>query len=72
MNTDRLVNRLNERKIKLWVKQVVYKNINDNLDYINALKKYIKMYDNIDNIEIISYDVSEEKISEYKELLKEV
>lgn len=72
MNTNKLVNKLNEQNLKTWIKQIIKKDLNNSIDYIYALKKYVNMYDNIENIQIFSDDVSEEKINEFYEILKEV
>ncbi len=72
MNTDKLVNKLNEKNSIMWIKQIIKKDINDKEDYIYALKKYIKMYDNIENVILLSDDVESKIIDNFYELIKEV
>lgn len=52
MSTNNFMNKLNERKIPVWLKQEFIKDINDNDEYIGSLKKYIGMYDNIENVDV--------------------
>lgn len=40
---------------KLWLRQVIVPDINDNIDYINDLKKYISKIKNVEKIELLPY-----------------
>lgn len=40
---------------KIWIRQVIVPNINDNIEYILGLKDYLKNIKNIDNIELLPY-----------------
>lgn len=40
---------------KIWIRQVIVPNINDNIEYILGLKEYLKNIKNIDNIELLPY-----------------
>ena len=40
---------------KLWLRQVIIPNINDNENYIMSLKKFIKPLKNIEKIELLPY-----------------
>lgn len=71
MNTSNLISDINEKKINIYAKQFIENGINDTIEYINALKKYISMY-NINEIELISNDLDEYKLLELKRVLKEV
>lgn len=72
MNVDKLMNHLSEKKINIWVKQIIKKDINDSDEYIELLKKYLGRYDNIKDIEIIGDDISNDKLSSFQRILKEV
>lgn len=71
MNTSNLINKVNEKKINICAKQFIQNGINDTIEYINALKKYISMY-GINDIELISDDLDDNKLLELKRILKEV
>lgn len=49
------VDRLLENNNRLWLRQVIVPNINDNEEYILKLKEYIKKFKNIENIELLPY-----------------
>lgn len=72
MNIDKLMNNLNEKKIDIWIKQVVRKDLNDSCEYFKNLKKYLGRYDNIKDIEIISDNISDDKLNSFQRILKEV
>lgn len=40
---------------ELWLRQVIVPNINDNIDYINKLAKYIKNIKNVSKVELLPY-----------------
>ena len=71
MNVSNLINDINDKKINIFIKQFIEKGINDTMDYIAALKKYITMY-NIKNVELVSTDLDENKLLELKRVLDEV
>ena len=71
MNTSNLINDINNKKINVFVKQFIENGINDTIDYIIALKKYVAMYD-LKNVELISDSLDENKLIELKEVLNEV
>lgn len=48
----KVVQKLNK---KLWIRQVIVPNINDNEEYILGLKKYLKNINNIEKIELLPY-----------------
>ena len=47
-----IVQKLNK---KLWIRQVIVPDINDNEEYILGLKNYLKNIDNIEKIELLPY-----------------
>lgn len=49
---------------RMWIRQVIIPGINDNLDYINELKEFIKPLKNIEKIELLPYH--SKGISKYK------
>ena len=51
---------------KMWLRQVIVPGINDNEEYILKLKKYIKQFKNIENIELLPYHSM--GIEKYKKL----
>lgn len=40
---------------KMWIRQVIVPGINDNIEYINKLKKFIKPLKNIEKVELLPY-----------------
>lgn len=72
MNVDSFLNQLNETKKNVWIKQLIKKGLNDSFEYIEFLKKYLSRYDNISNIEIISNDISSDKLDSFRRIIKEV
>lgn len=40
---------------KMWIRQVIVPGINDNIEYINKLKKFIEPLKNIEKIELLPY-----------------
>lgn len=71
MSVNSFANYLNEINKELWVKQVIKKGINDNEDYIRALRKFVLMFNNITDIELIGEDIKEEELNEYRRILSE-
>ena len=71
MNTNKFINDIIERNINIRIKQIIKKGINDNIEYIQALKKFINMYGIID-IDLTSHDVEEDRLFELRRILKEV
>lgn len=51
---------------KMWLRQVIIPGINDNLEYINELKKFIKPLKNIEKIELLPYHTK--ALNKYKKL----
>ena len=60
------VERLNKSNNKVWLRQVIVPNINDNEEYILKLKKYIKKIKNIEKVELLPYHSM--GIEKYKKL----
>lgn len=50
----------------IWIRQVIIPGINDNLEYINNLKNFIKPLKNIKKIELLPYHLL--GVSKYKQL----
>lgn len=71
MNTNKFINDIIEKNINIRIKQIIKKGINDNIEYIQALKKFINMYGIID-IDLTSHDVEEDRLFELRRILKEV
>ncbi len=57
---------LNKSNNKVWIRQVIIPNINDNEEYILKLKKYIKKIKNIEKKELLPYHSM--GIEKYKKL----
>lgn len=51
---------------KLWLRQVIIPNINDNLDYINGLADFIRPLKNVEKVELLPYHTY--GVSKYKKL----
>ncbi len=60
------VQRLNKSNNKVWIREVIIPNINDNEEYILKLKKYIKKIKNIEKKELLPYHSM--GIEKYKKL----
>ena len=60
------VERLNKSNNKIWLRQVIIPNINDNEEYILKLKKYIKKIKNVEKKELLPYHSM--GIEKYKKL----
>lgn len=52
---DYFKERLNKNNNKVWIRQVIIPNINDNEGYILKLKDYIKNINNVEKIELLPY-----------------
>ena len=50
----------------LWLRQVIIPGINDNIEYINKLKTFIKNIKNVEKIELLPYHTMAK--SKYKKL----
>lgn len=72
MKVDRLINHLSEKKKNIWIKQVIRKELNDSFEYMEHLRKYLNRYDNISNIELVNYDITDDRLDSFKRILKEV
>lgn len=57
---------LNECNNKIWLRQVIIPTINDNEEYANNFKEYIKRFKNIENIEFLPYHTM--GVEKYKKL----
>ena len=55
-----------DKNKKIWVRQVVVPNINDTIEYMKELKKFINKIPNVEKIELLPYHTK--GISKYKEL----
>ncbi len=51
---------------KLWIRQVVVPGINDNFEYMYALKEYLKQFSTIEKIELLPYHLY--GVEKYKKL----
>lgn len=58
--------RLNESNKKVWIRQVIIPGINDTMEYIKGLKKYINSIKNIEKVELLPYHTM--AIPKYKEM----
>lgn len=68
---DSFINKINEKNIPLWINQEIKKNINDNIKYIKLLKKFIRMYQNVQQVDIIG-NIDNESLDELKKVINEV
>ncbi len=46
---------LNRKNKKVWIRQVIIPNINDNKEYLHELKEYLKKIKNIERIDFLPY-----------------
>lgn len=53
LNFMEFVKELNKTKIEVWIRQVIVPGINDNIDYVKSLSKFIK--DNINNVTRVDF-----------------
>ncbi len=52
--------------VKMWIRQVIVPGINDNVNYINKLKEFIKPLKNVEKVELLPYHLL--GVSKYKQL----
>lgn len=71
MSINKFMNLLAENNKKIWVKQTITKNLNDHDNYIYKLKKYLRMYDNIQDVEIIADGLTEKEVEKIERILSE-
>lgn len=55
-----------ERNKKLWIRQVIVPNINDNEEHVLKLKEFVKGIPNVERIELLPYHTM--GVSKYKDL----
>lgn len=72
MNVHKCMNDLNEIKKDVWIKQEIIKNKNDSFEYISKFKKFIGMFDNISDVELISVDLDDTEMDKVIEILNGV
>ena len=59
--------RLNISGKKVWLRQVIVPTINDNIEYINNLKEYVKDIKNVERIDLLPYhDMAKDKYKKLK------
>lgn len=63
---NKFVEVLKKYKKPLWIRQVVVPGINNNVNYMNSLKEYIRQFDNIEKIELLPYHLY--GVEKYKKL----
>ena len=54
-NIEKFIKIINQTKIPVNLRQVIVPNFNDNLDYLQELKEYIKRIKNVKSIEFLPY-----------------
>ena len=52
---DKFIDALNKSNKKVWIRQVIVQNINDNEKYIDSLVDYLKKIKNIEKIDFLPY-----------------
>ena len=60
------LNKVQKLQKKLWLRQVIVPTINDDIDYIKRLKKYISKIRNVEKVELIHYHTM--GVDKYKKL----
>lgn len=55
LESEMFIKALNESGKDVWVRQVIIPNINDNLEYINSLAKYVLKIKNVKKIEFLPF-----------------
>ena len=60
------ITKINDNNNKIWIRQVIIPNINDNEEYILKLKEYINKFKNVEKIELLPYHSM--GIEKYKKL----
>ena len=59
--------KLNQSGKKVWLRQVIVPTINDNIEYINNLKEYVKDIKNVERIDLLPYhDMAKDKYKQLK------
>lgn len=66
INFYNFINKTNKSNVKIWLRNVIIPNINDNKEYMNKLKLFISKINNIEKIEFLPYHTM--AINKYKEL----
>jgi len=51
----KFVNSLNKSNTKVWIRQVIIPDVNDNSEYIQGLAKFLKEINNIERIDFLPY-----------------
>ena len=51
----KFLNEINNFNTRVWIRQVIIPDVNDNLEYINSLAQFLKQIKNIDKIEFLPY-----------------
>ncbi len=46
---------LNQSHTKVWIRQVIIPGVNDNLEYIDGLKVFLKQINNVEKVEFLPY-----------------
>jgi pyruvate formate lyase activating enzyme len=72
MNVHKCMNDLNEINKEVWIKQEIIKDKNDSFEYIRKFKKFIGMFDNISDVELISVDLQDNEMDKVIEILNGV
>jgi pyruvate formate lyase activating enzyme len=70
-NIDKFIKQVCNKNIPIYINQEIIKGKNDNKEYIKELKKYLKVYQNIKQIDIIG-NIEEESLDELRKVLNEV
>ena len=70
-NIEKFIKKVDSKNIPIYISQEIVKGINDNDNYIKELKKYLKVYQNIKQIDIIG-NIEEESLDELRKVLNEV
>lgn len=60
------LNKVQKLQKKLWLRQVIVPTINDDIDYIRRLKKYISKIRNVEKVELLPYHTM--GVDKYKKL----
>ena len=60
------LNKVQKLQKKLWLRQVIVPTINDDIDYIKRLKKYISKIRNVEKVELLPYHTM--GVDKYKKL----
>lgn len=52
---ENFIKSLNKSNKEVWIRQVIVPNLNDNVEYLDSLNKYLKRINNITNIEFLPF-----------------